>query len=185
MIIELKSQNPLEIIKKAYEIAWANSPDPSTRNGCILINPAGQTIAGWNHFPLGMENKKIWLEDRTEKYSRVVHAEVSVITNAARLGISTNNSIVYGTWMSCSNCAKTMIDAGIKKIIAHKSPQEKALEAAKHRALLRGDCEWREDWVTDIEKALIYFKDSGIEFEEIEGFIGGIQALHDRQIWHP
>lgn len=54
--------------------------------------------------------------DITE-YGRMVHAEMSAITDAARLGISTRNATLYVTTYPCHNCAKHIIAAGISRVI--------------------------------------------------------------------
>lgn len=45
-----------------------------------------------------------------------VHAEVNCIYNAAMLGISTLDSVLYCTNFPCSHCLKACIQSGIKKI---------------------------------------------------------------------
>lgn len=47
--------------------------------------------------------------------SNEIHAEVNTIAYAARHGIDISNSIMYGTWSPCINCAKLIIASGIKE----------------------------------------------------------------------
>jgi dCMP deaminase len=50
-------------------------------------------------------------------HSRVVHAEANAILFAAKNGISTNGCTLYVTLSPCSECAKMIIQAGIKRVV--------------------------------------------------------------------
>ena len=47
---------------------------------------------------------------------RTVHAEANAITYAAKNGIATNNATMYCTMSPCLDCAKLIINSGIKKV---------------------------------------------------------------------
>jgi dCMP deaminase len=54
-----------------------------------------------------------------------VHAEQNALLQSAYHGISTKDGILYTTASPCSQCAKMLINAGIKKVVAHaKFPDE-------------------------------------------------------------
>lgn len=46
-----------------------------------------------------------------------VHAEMNIISYAARKGISLENTIMYCTHSPCNNCLKHLISSGVKKVI--------------------------------------------------------------------
>lgn len=48
------------------------------------------------------------------------HAEINAICNSAKLGISTDNSEMYCTLAPCTDCAKIISAAGIKKLYYYK-----------------------------------------------------------------
>lgn len=48
---------------------------------------------------------------------RGAHAEMNAIANAARKGINLSNSIVYCTFTPCYDCAKVLVNLGIKELI--------------------------------------------------------------------
>ena len=48
---------------------------------------------------------------------RYICAEQVVVSDAARLGISLDNTTIYVTYFPCSICAKILVNAGIKKIV--------------------------------------------------------------------
>lgn len=94
-----------------------NSPDPSTQNGAILISGSYSYLGrGFNHFPSGVD-PQYWHGDKEAKYARVVHAEVSAILAAARNGLRTGGSTLVCPWAACSNCAKHIVDAGVKRLV--------------------------------------------------------------------
>jgi deoxycytidylate deaminase len=51
------------------------------------------------------------------EYARVVHAEMSALTDAARCGHSVKDAILYCTTFPCHMCAKHIVAAGISKVV--------------------------------------------------------------------
>jgi deoxycytidylate deaminase len=51
------------------------------------------------------------------EYGRVVHAEMSALADAARLGISVQDATLYCTTFPCHMCAKHLVAAGLSKIV--------------------------------------------------------------------
>ena len=88
---------------EAYRAA-TGSPDPSTQNGAVLLC-GDVAISGCNEFPKGVSAEH-WHGEKEGKYARVVHSEVSVLLNAAKLGVATAGSTLVCPWAACSNCAK-------------------------------------------------------------------------------
>ncbi len=50
-------------------------------------------------------------------FCRGAHAEMNAIVNAANLGIFVRDATVYVTYRPCLECAKHIVNAGIKKIV--------------------------------------------------------------------
>ena len=72
---------------------------------------------GYNGFCRGIEEtEERWR--RPEKYTHVIHAELNAICNAARSGVSIENSICVLTLYPCTTCCKSLIQAGIKTIVS-------------------------------------------------------------------
>lgn len=68
------------------------------------------------------------ISDLTE-FGRVVHAEMEAILSCARIGVSTVNASLYCTTFPCHNCAKHIIDAGIKRVVyVEPYPKSRALD---------------------------------------------------------
>jgi cytidine deaminase len=67
--------------------------------------------------------------DLTE-YGRIVHAEMSALCDAARLGKQVKDGILYCTTFPCHNCTKHILAAGIRKVVflePYPKSQAKAL----------------------------------------------------------
>lgn len=68
------------------------------------------------------------ISDLTE-FGRVVHAEMEAILSCSRVGISTVDASLYCTTFPCHNCAKHIIDAGIKRVVyVEPYPKSRALD---------------------------------------------------------
>tara|TARA_R110000868_G_scaffold310843_1_gene572018 strand:+ start:10 stop:459 length:450 start_codon:yes stop_codon:yes gene_type:complete len=95
----------------------ATKSKDSTQVGAILVGPDGEVrLTGYNGPPKGVIDRPE-RRDRPAKYLYVSHAEQNLIAFAARVGIPTKGCDIYVTHHPCSNCAKTLIQAGIKTIV--------------------------------------------------------------------
>lgn len=110
---------PTNFIGIAKAVA-AMSKDKSTKVGALILGPALEIRAqGWNGFPRGVVDSDVRLNDRPTKYRYVVHAEANAIANAARSGVSTDGcSLLVTALHPCNECAKLIIQAGIRTVYA-------------------------------------------------------------------
>lgn len=97
------------------------SIDPSTKVGAIVIDEDNKIVSlGYNGMPRGIDpinltwNKNIGSLDN--KYLYVCHAELNAILNT-RNGNSVKNCTLYVTLFPCNECAKILIQTGIKKVV--------------------------------------------------------------------
>ena len=65
------------------------------------------------------------------EYGRIIHAEMSAICDAARLGRSVKDSVLFTTTFPCHMCAKHIVAAGIKQVV-FLEPYPKSLTAHLH-----------------------------------------------------
>ena len=95
------------------------SKDPSTKVGAIIVGNKGQILSqGYNGFPRGIKDTTEKLINREIKYMHTVHAEMNAIYNASYSGVCLDNAILYVYGLPvCSECAKGIIQVGIKKVI--------------------------------------------------------------------
>jgi len=102
-----------------FAIAAADrSKDPSTQVGAALVDKDNHVfMTGFNGFaPGAVERPDMW--ERPQKYPMVIHAEVNAIGHAARKGSSTDGATLYVTHFPCNDCAKAIVAAGIKRVVA-------------------------------------------------------------------
>lgn len=65
------------------------------------------------------------------EYGRIVHAEMSALSDAARLGISVQDATIYCTTFPCHMCSKHIVASGISKVV-FLEPYPKSLTSDLH-----------------------------------------------------
>ena len=102
------------------ELSAMRSKDPSTQVGACIVSPDNKIMSvGYNGMPCGCSDDEFpW--DRQggnldTKYYFVCHAELNAILNYR--GGSLEGSRLYATLFPCNECAKAIIQSGIKEII--------------------------------------------------------------------
>ncbi len=95
------------------------SKDPSTKVGaCIVDNDNKIVGVGYNGFPTGCSDEELpWDRDGgflDTKYPYVCHAELNAILNSIR---TLKGCRLYVALFPCNECAKAIIQAGIREII--------------------------------------------------------------------
>ena len=99
-------------------LAAMRSKDPNTQVGACIVGEDNRIIStGYNGFPRGCSDDEFpWDREGEEtKYPYVVHAELNAILNAG--GRSLAGARVYVGLFPCNECAKAIIQAGIKEVI--------------------------------------------------------------------
>lgn len=96
--------------------------------GAVLVKDKRILATGYNGAPVGIpscdevghEIQAIAHEDGTisKHCIRTAHAESNAIVNAARVGIAINGATLYCQMTPCYTCAKTIINAGIVRVVA-------------------------------------------------------------------
>ena len=88
---------------------------------------------GYNGTPSGFENECEDCDNKTKAY--VLHAEANAITKVARSNNSSDGATLYVTASPCIECAKLIIQAGIKRVVFtekyHNDDGIKLLERAE------------------------------------------------------
>jgi dCMP deaminase len=94
------------------------SKDPSTKCGATIVSPEGRIIGqGYNGFPNGCKDAFSWHREGKfldSKYAFVVHAELNAILNATA---AMTGSDMFCTLHPCNECAKAIVQAGIKLVV--------------------------------------------------------------------
>lgn len=99
------------------------SKDESTQVGALIVNDENTIVStGYNSFPRGLNDNIKERQERPIKYYYIEHAERNAIFNAARLGVSTKDTNIYLTsGLPCTDCARAIINSGIKRIYCKKN----------------------------------------------------------------
>jgi dCMP deaminase len=98
------------------------SKDRYTQIGAVVVGSDNQIVStGYNSFPRGIDDSIDERQERPEKYYRFEHAERNSLYNAALIGVSTKGCTMYLTCgIPCSDCARGIINSGIKKIVCER-----------------------------------------------------------------
>lgn len=96
------------------------SKDKNTKVGACIIDKNNKIVSlGYNGFVTGCKNDDFPVEREGEwlntKYPYVVHAEANAILNSH--GNNLENCILYVTLFPCNECAKMIVQSGIKHIV--------------------------------------------------------------------
>lgn len=114
------------------------SQDPSTQAGAVVANKNNVVVGvGYNGWPRGVDGDALpWDRDGDflhTKYAYVCHAEENAVYNANN---STEGCKIYCTLFPCNECAKTIIQNGIKEVIYESDKYADVPEFIASRKLL-------------------------------------------------
>ncbi|TNF06535.1 MAG: dCMP deaminase family protein [Bacillota bacterium] len=101
------------------KLSALRSKDPNTQVGACIINQDKRIVGiGYNGLPRGCADDVFPWKSEGEyidtKYPYVVHAEANAILNATQ---NLKGSTIYVTLFPCNECAKLIIQSGIKEIV--------------------------------------------------------------------
>ncbi|MFW5893435.1 MAG: deoxycytidylate deaminase, partial [Bacillota bacterium] len=129
------------------ELSAMRSKDPSTQVGACIVNKKKRIVGiGYNGFPIGIDDDAYpWENEGTfldTKYPYVVHAEPNAILNST---VPLEGATLYVTLFPCHECAKLIIQSGIKEIVfAENKYQEEASVKASMRMLKDAGVSFRQ-----------------------------------------
>jgi len=98
------------------------------RSGCVIVRDKRILCTGYVGSPVGVDHCDDIGHEMLETYNdkgeksqhciRTSHAEQNALTQAARFGISIDGATLYCKMEPCYICAKMIINAGIKRVVA-------------------------------------------------------------------
>ena len=102
------------------QLAGMRSKDPHTQVGSCIVSADHKILSiGYNGLPRGCDDDAFpWTNEGTgldSKYPFVTHSELNAILNYR--GGSLEGSTLYVSLFPCNECAKAIIQAGIKTIV--------------------------------------------------------------------
>ena len=98
---------------------WAeNSYCKRRQVGALVVKNKAIISDGYNGTPSGFEN--VCEDGSNVTYPYVLHAEANAITKLARSNNSSDGATLYVTASPCIECAKLIIQAGIKRVVYYE-----------------------------------------------------------------
>ncbi len=114
-----QTEDKQELLDRRYmrmAFIWAeNSYCRRRKVGALLVKEKMIISDGYNGTPSGFENVCEDESGVTKPY--VLHAEANAITKVARSNNSSEGATLYVTSSPCIECAKLIIQAGIKRVV--------------------------------------------------------------------
>ncbi|EDV21526.1 uncharacterized protein TRIADDRAFT_50803 [Trichoplax adhaerens] len=126
--------NGEEVVKKRTDyISWEEyfmavaflssqrSKDPNTQVGACIVNQENKIVGiGYNGMPNGCNDDALpWAREASNaldtKYPYVCHAEMNAILNKNSFDLK--GCIIYVALFPCNECAKLIIQSGIKEVV--------------------------------------------------------------------
>ena len=101
-------------------LSGMRSKDPNTQVGACIVSEDNEILSmGYNGFPRGCSDDEFpWCREGNpydNKYFYVTHSELNAILNYR--GGSLEGAKIYVSLFPCNECAKAIIQAGIKTVV--------------------------------------------------------------------
>ena len=119
------------------------SKDSNTQVGACIVNEEKKIVSvGYNGMPTGCDDDLMPWEREGEssldtKYPFVCHAELNAILNSSISRLK--NCTLYVTLFPCNECAKAIIQAGIKRVVYYENKYSES-ESVKASVMLFERC---------------------------------------------
>lgn len=117
------------------DLSAKRSKDNGSQVGACIVDQRNHIVGiGYNGFPIGCSDDELpWGREGgflDTKYAYVVHAEANAILNSNR---NLLDSRIYVTLFPCNECAKLIIQSGIKEVIylEDKYPDSDIIKVSK------------------------------------------------------
>jgi dCMP deaminase len=131
------------------DLAASWSYDKTKVGAVIIPENSDVPLIGWNGFPRKVKDLAERYENRELKYKLIVHAEMNALLNSSHNGINVKNGTLFVSYFPCNECAKSIAQAGIKKIYYKNN-----------------DPEFFERWKESIKISKLIFDESEIVYTE-------------------
>jgi len=118
MLEVMKKEKQLQFDQRYLDMAriWAQNSYCQRRQVGALVVKDGMIISdGYNGTPSGFEN--VCEDDNNVTKPYVLHAEANAITKLARSNNNSDGATIYITASPCIECAKLIIQSGIKRVV--------------------------------------------------------------------
>jgi dCMP deaminase len=134
------------------------SKDQSSKVGAVIVGERQRLLSvGYNGLPTGMNDSvrdHPERHERPEKYFWYEHAERNAIYSAAYHGISLRGSAMFCTAGCCPDCARAIVQSGIRMFVFYKDSPFAG----------------REDWQDRFKRSRAILAEGGVTVAGNEGY---------------
>ena len=121
-------------------LASMRSKDPNTQVGACIVSQDNKILSmGYNGFPIGCSDDELpWsreAEGLDSKYLYTTHSELNAILNYR--GGSLEGATIYVTLFPCNECAKAIIQSGIRKLVYASDKYATAVNVLASKRMLK------------------------------------------------
>lgn len=119
-------------------LSGMRSKDPNTQVGACIVSPEHKILSmGYNGFPKGCSDEVFpWnREGEDNKYFYSTHSELNAILNYRGGGLE--GTIMYVTLFPCNECAKAIIQSGIREVIYDSDKYQDTPTVAASKKMLK------------------------------------------------
>jgi dCMP deaminase len=149
-----------------YLVAFG-SKDNRSHLGAVIVGPKNEIRStGYNGFVRGLDDSREYRQEKPEKYFWFEHAERNAIYNATLMGVSLDGCKMYTNGVPCMDCARGIIQSGIREVIVDKKWNDKNFQ------------KWREH----AERSLEMFDEVGVRLRYYDGSLLNIYKFQHREI---
>ena len=130
-----------EYFMAVAKLAGMRSKDPNSQVGSCIVSADNKILSiGYNGFPRGCSDDEFpWARESDDplktKYIYVTHSELNAILNYR--GGSLEGSRLYVSLFPCNECAKAIIQSGIKEIIYESDKYENTPSVIASKRMLK------------------------------------------------
>lgn len=112
----MADNNKKDLLYMRMARVWAeNSYCVRRQVGALLVKNQMIISDGYNGTPSGFEN--VCEDENNTSKPYVLHAEANALTKVARSNNSSDGATLYVTASPCIECAKLIIQSGIKRVV--------------------------------------------------------------------
>lgn len=101
----------MDIAIRTAAMSYANR----NKVGCVVVKNGQIISTGWNGAPSNFPNQCEDKDNKTLPY--VLHSELNALAKLARSTESSDGATIYITLGTCVECAKLIIQSGIKRVV--------------------------------------------------------------------
>lgn len=154
-----------ELFMSMVFLIASKSKDNNTHIGAVIVDDDNIVRSlGYNGFPRDIDDTKPERQEKPLKYFWMTHAELNAILNS-RTNLSGCRMYTNGT--PCAECAKAIIQAGIKEVIVYK----------------KWDADNNPKWRESCSISVDMFVEKGINLRFYDGGILNIQGWRSGKVY--